>query len=173
VKYAPILAVVALAACSPRPPSSPPETPTDAHSTRREIWAEIQPMAREEGIDPGFVFAIVKLESDFNPRARNGEAHGLMQIKPRTWKLATDVPFDPGAWDPRENLRVGIAGLASIKRRLEARGVFSYRLMWAAFHYGFDYVEERGFDMSRIPRPSDPISRSLWAGEVHPVETPR
>jgi soluble lytic murein transglycosylase-like protein len=140
---------------------------------RREIWNEIQPMAREEGIDPAFVFAIVKLESNFNPKAANGEARGLMQIKLRTWKLVSDAPYDPGAWDPRTNLRVGIESLASIKRRLEAKGVFSYPLMWAAFHYGFDYVEVRGFDMSRIPQPADPISRSLWSGDIHPVETPK
>jgi soluble lytic murein transglycosylase-like protein len=140
---------------------------------RREVWATIQPMAREEGIDPAFVYAIVKLESDFNPRASKGEARGLMQIKPRTWKQVSDVPYDPGAWDPRTNLKVGIDGLASIKRRLQSRGVFSYPLLWAAFHYGFDYVQERGFDMSRIPRPSDPISRSLWDGDIHPVETPQ
>jgi hypothetical protein len=173
VKQASILAVLALVACSPHKASSPPETQGDAHSARRQVWEEIQPIAREYGIDPGFVYAIVKLESDFNPRARNGDARGLMQIKPRTWKLVSDVAFDPGAWDPEANLRVGIASLDSIKRRLAAKGVFSYPLMWAAFHYGFDYVEERGFDMSRIPRPSDPISRRLWSGEVHPVETPK
>jgi soluble lytic murein transglycosylase-like protein len=173
VKQASILAVLSLAACSPRPANVSPENPAEAHSAKREIWDEIQPIARENGVEPGFVFAIVQLESNFNPRAHNGDARGLMQIKPRTWRLVSGLDYDSAVWDPESNLRVGIASLASIKRSLETKRVFSYRLMWAAYHYGLDYVEERGFDMSRIPRPSDPISRALWEGDVHPVPTPQ
>jgi soluble lytic murein transglycosylase-like protein len=130
-------------------------------------------MAAMRGVDPLFVYAIVALESDFDPHARRGEARGLMQIKPRAWRLVSDIPYDSSVWDWRTNLAVGIDGLASIKAALVRKGVFSYPLLWAAYHYGTDYVEARGFDMGRVPRPSNPIARRLWSGEIHPVEPPK
>jgi hypothetical protein len=172
VRRASILAVVLLSACAPRPGNAPVDSP-DSLSARRAIWEALQPMARENGIDPGFVYAIVKLESNFAPHARRGEARGLMQLKPGAWKAVTDIPYEPAVWEWRTNLRVGVGGLAAAKRTLEARGVFSYPLLWATFHYGLDYVAARGFDMSRIDRPSDPISRRLWSGEIRPVGPPK
>jgi hypothetical protein len=68
---------------------------------------------------------------------------------------------------------VGMDSLASIKVALTAKGVFSYRMLWASYHYGLDYVTDHGFDMSRIPRPSDPISYRLWSGDAHPLPPPR
>jgi soluble lytic murein transglycosylase-like protein len=173
VKRVPILAVLALAGCSPRPAGAPPESQADVTLDRRVIWTAIQPMARDRGIDPGFVYAIVKLESNFDPHARRGDARGLMQLKPKTWSSVSDLPYEPAVWDWHANLEVGIKNLASIRDALRAKGVFSYPLMWAAYHYGLEFVEARGFDMSRIPRPSDPISRRLWSGEIHPVDPTR
>jgi len=34
-------------------------------------------------------------------------------------------------------------------------------------------VAAHGFDMSRIPRPSDPISYRLWSGDPHPISPPK
>jgi hypothetical protein len=96
-----------------------------------------------------------------------------MQLKQTTWKSVSDLPYEPWVYDWHANLQAGMDKLASIKEALRAKGVFSYPLMWAAYHYGFEYVEARGFDMSRISRPSDPISRALWSGELHPVPLPQ
>ena len=142
-------------------------------SAQREVWAAIQPLASARKIDPLFVYALVRLESDFDPHAKRGEARGLLQIKPRAWKAVSRLPYETAVWDWRENLMAGMDGLASIKAVLTAKGVFSYPLLWASFHYGLDYTEAHGFDMSRIPRPSDPISYKLWAGDVHPVSPPK
>lgn len=130
-------------------------------------------MATARRIDPLFVYALVRLESNFDPHARRGEARGLMQIKPRAWKAVSSRPYGTDVWDWRANLAVGIDDLASIKGALTAKGVFSYPLLWASYHYGLDYTEAHGFDMSRIPRPSEPISSRLWAGDVHPVSPPK
>jgi len=115
----------------------------------------------------------VKLESNFNPRAKRGENRGLLQIKPRAWRSVSSLPYEAGVWDWRANLTAGLDGMLRMKRALEAKGVFSYPLLWASYHYGFDYVESRGFDMSRIPRPSDPIAYRLWSGELHPLAPPQ
>ena len=64
-------------------------------------------------------------------------------------------------------------GLAATKKALAEKGAFSYPLLWASYHFGFDYVAAHGFDMSRIPRPSDPISYKLWAGDQHPISPPK
>ena len=67
-----LLLVLALAACTrPAPPAELPPT-------RPEIWAAIQPLAARYRIAPGFIYALVAAESDFNPRARNGQARGLL-----------------------------------------------------------------------------------------------
>jgi hypothetical protein len=96
-----------------------------------------------------------------------------MQIKPRAWKAVSGLPYGTCVWNWRTNLAVGIDGLAAHKAALDKKGAFSYPLLWASYHYGLDYVEARGLDMSRIPRPSDPVSYRLYSGDVHPVSPPQ
>lgn len=172
MKHAWAAAVLVLAGCAPRQGDAPAELPSSLEA-RRQIWAQIQATSAGQGIDPGFVYALVKIESDFDPHARHGDARGLLQLKPRAWKAVTDAPYASGVWDWRLNLEVGTRSLAAVKRELEARGVFSYRLLWAAYHYGFDYVQARGFDMSRIPRPAHPIAYKLYSGNPHPLQPPQ
>jgi soluble lytic murein transglycosylase-like protein len=172
LKYALIASALILAGCAPREGNVPEDVPSSL-AARRKIWEVIQPLATAKRIDPGFVYALVKIESNFDPHARNGEARGLLQIKPRAWRAVSSLPYETQAWEWRSNLAVGIDGLARIKQALSARGSFTYPLLWASYHFGYDYVASRGFDMSRIPRPSDPVSYRLWSGDVHPVPVPR
>ncbi len=163
---------LALAGCTPRSGERPAELPSTL-AARREVWEAIQPLAARNQIDPLFVFAIVKLESNFDAHARRGEAKGLMQLKPKAWRAVTTLPYESMVWDWRTNLGAGIEALASIKRALVAKGAFSYPMLWASYHYGLDFTAAHGFDMSRIPRPPDPISYKLWSGDVHPIEPPK
>jgi len=142
-------------------------------SARREIWAAIQPLAESRGLDPQFVYALVRVESRFDPHAKSGENRGLLQIKPKAWRAVTGIPYETGVWDWRTNLAVGMDGLVGMKETLTGKGVFSYPLLWASYHYGIDYVAACGFDMSRIPRPADAISQRIWSGEIHPVAPPK
>jgi hypothetical protein len=95
-----------------------------------------------------------------------------MQIKPECWRAVSSLPYEPTVWDGRANLSVGIDALAAIKQSLTAKGVFSYPMLWAGYRYGLVYVGARGFDPSRIPRPSDPVALELWSGAVHPLAPP-
>jgi len=160
--------LVLLAGCSQRRAGEP-----EAVAQRRLVWEAIRPMAAARGIDPLFAYALVGAESGFDPRARRGDARGLLQIKPRAWAAASGIPYEPGVWDPVTNMAVGLDGLAAAKRALESRGAFSYPLLWAAHHYGLDYVAARGFDMGRIPRPPGPVAIRLWSGDARPLEPPR
>jgi hypothetical protein len=60
-----------------------------------------------------------------------------------------------------------------IKQALEQKHVFSYPLLWACYHYGLDYVAAHGYDVNRIPIPSDPVAYKLWSGEIHPLAPPQ
>lgn len=154
------------AGCRPKPTGGASATPLP---TRAEIWAAIQPLATRYQIEPAFIYALVAAESNFDPHARNGEARGLLQIKPSAWRTVSAAPYEPAVWDWRANLETGIDYLADTRSYLHRKTTFSYPLLLAAFHYGVDYVEDRNFSLRRIEIPANPIYRQLWAGNLSPV----
>ncbi|MBS0663443.1 MAG: lytic transglycosylase domain-containing protein [Verrucomicrobia bacterium] len=162
-----LLVGLTLAGCSrhPAPPLEPPPT-------RADIWRELQPLAARYRLDAGFLYALVAAESDFNPRARNGDACGLFQLTPGAWRAVSTAPFEPTVWDWRANLTAGVDYLAYSRAFLYRHRTFSYPLLLAAFHYGVDYVAQRGFDPGRIPAPPGPIYRRMWDGNLAPVPPP-
>ena len=171
VVQAVLVASITLTACSRRAAS---DLASAAPPTRTEIWAEIQPLAARYRLEPAFIYALVIAESNGDPRAQNGDARGLMQLKPRAWRAVSPAPYEPTVWDWRANLAAGVDYLAYSRNYLhQQRGVtFSYPLLLAAFHYGLDYVEARRFDVSRVPVPDHPIYRELWRGNLTPVSPP-
>lgn len=140
--------------------------------TRLEIWAAIQPLAARYHLSPAFIYALVAAESNFDPQARNGAAQGLLQIKPVAWHAVSTLPFEPGVWNWRTNLEVGVDYLAYSQVYLRNKATFSYLLLLAAFHYGLDYVEDRDFQRVRIRVPDNVIYRELWSGNLAPVPPP-
>ncbi|MBL9215058.1 MAG: lytic transglycosylase domain-containing protein [Opitutaceae bacterium] len=162
-----LLAAAVGAGCGRRPPL--PEDP----ATPETVWEAIHPLAARYRLEPAYVYAIVAAESNFDPRARNGEARGLMQLKPAAWRTVSREPYEPAVWDWRRNLAAGIDYLAWCRSYLHEKSRFSEPLLLAAFHYGIDYVEERGFDPGRIERPVHPVYRRLWAGDLAPVPPPK
>ncbi|MES1195039.1 MAG: transglycosylase SLT domain-containing protein, partial [Opitutus sp.] len=54
--------------------------------TRSEIFAAITARTERYRLEPAFVYALVAAESNFDPRARNGDACGLLQLKPIAWR---------------------------------------------------------------------------------------
>ncbi|HEY1793697.1 MAG TPA: transglycosylase SLT domain-containing protein [Opitutaceae bacterium] len=163
---------IVLAGCAPRPGGLPAAQPGSLEA-RREIWAAVQPLAARKGVDAQFVYALIRAESNFDPRAHRGEARGLMQVKRRAWESVTDDSYDRHVWEWRANLGVGVDLLGNLKASLERRGHFSYALLWASYHYGLEYVAARGFDMGRIPRPADSVARRLWEGDRNAFPPPR
>jgi soluble lytic murein transglycosylase-like protein len=143
--------------------------------TRAEIWTEIQPLAARYRLEPAFIYALVFAESNGDPRARNGDACGLMQIKPAAWRAVSKAPYESKVWDWHANLAAGVDYLAYARSYLhKQRGVtFSYPLLLAAFHYGLDYVEARQFDVNRVAVPDNAIYRELWRGNLTPVSPPK
>jgi hypothetical protein len=70
--------------------------------------AEIQEIAREHGVSPGLITAVVRTESGFDPAAVSPKgAGGLMQLMPGT-AAALGVA---DRFNPRENIRGGVRHL--------------------------------------------------------------
>ena len=166
----PLLVFMVACSCSRESPSS--SRPAAPKPTRQQIWQAIQPRAERYRIDPAFVYALVAAESNFDPRARNGDARGLLQIKPRAWKTVSALPYEPTVWDWRANLEIGIDYLTYTRSYLHQKNKFSYPLLLAAFHYGIDYVEARDFNLKRIDVPDNDLYRELWKGNLAPIAPP-
>lgn len=154
-----------LAGCAPKP--APIVQPT-----RAEVWAEAQAQAARYRLEPAFVYALVAAESNFDAAARNGEARGLLQIKPAAWRTVSKLPYEPNVWDWKENLRTGVEYLAWCRHTLHQRDRFSYPALLAAFHYGLDHMERRGFDPGDVAVPDNAVYRELWRGNLQPVPPP-
>lgn len=98
---------------------------------------EISHLSQKAGLDPKFVTAVVKTESNFNPQAvsRKG-AQGLMQLMPSTSKnYNVQNPFNP--WD---NLKAGIEHLKNLLARYQG----DQKLALAAYNAGGDAVKKYG-----------------------------
>lgn len=97
---------------------------------------EIDSAARQAGIEPLLVEAVIAAESNFDPWAVSDKgAQGLMQLMPATARRfrVSDV------WDPGENIRGGVAYLK------ELMGIFpDVRHVLAAYNAGERAVVEHG-----------------------------
>jgi soluble lytic murein transglycosylase-like protein len=95
-----------------------------AYSTQYKITADlaasIYDVALSEQINPGLAFPLVKLESNFNPRAVSKVgAIGLAQVMPNTARL-----YEPGLtiaqlYDRDTNLRIGFRYLRDLLERYD------------------------------------------------------
>lgn len=109
--------------------------------------------AYENDLDPVFLFAVIKTESQFNPLARgtHGEI-GLMQLKPVTaaWvaqKMHINWKGPKSLENPIENIRLGAAYFAML--RAQSNGKASQYL--SAYNIGLSKVK-RMFKVSFIPK---------------------
>ena len=79
----------------------------------------IETVARDHGIDPALVHAVVEAESNYRPRATSqAGARGLMQVMPATGR---DLGVASAAmlFDPQANLEAGVKYLKSLLARFD------------------------------------------------------
>ncbi len=83
---------------------------------RQDIGRLIEQAARAEGIPVTLAHAVVRVESNYNPRVRgrSGEI-GLMQIKPSTARAMGFSGSASALYDPATNLRWGMRYLAGAR----------------------------------------------------------
>ncbi len=112
----------------------------------------IQYHASSKGVDPSLVKAVVKAESNFNPRAVSPKgAQGLMQLMPDTARLMkVGDPFNP-----EENIRGGTGYLKMLDDLF--RG--DLELMLAAYNAGPNRVMEHKMKVPPIEETRNFIKR--------------
>jgi soluble lytic murein transglycosylase-like protein len=104
------LALLPLAACAPRRQSEV-RAPTLAPGNTPEMQRMIRREAQALQIPSELLDHVVRVESGYNPAARNGPYYGLLQIHPDTARtMGYDGPL-VGLLDPVTNLRVAGAYL--------------------------------------------------------------
>ncbi len=103
-------------------------------------WPDVvEPAAERAGVDPELVWAVMRRESAFYPRAvsRSG-AMGLMQVMPATWdwiaELLGEEPGDP--FDPETNIRYGVHYLGWLDRYFDG----DLELAVASYNRGQGYI---------------------------------
>ncbi|HEX7616443.1 MAG TPA: lytic transglycosylase domain-containing protein [Thermoanaerobaculia bacterium] len=115
------------------------ESPSSSFSPLSSPYSsQILAAAKEHRVDPAFIAAVIKVESNGYAHAvsRKG-ARGLMQLMPATARrLGVRSPFDP-----RDNIRGGVAYLAELAERF---GETNADLILAAYNAGESAVEEYG-----------------------------
>ncbi|MEK6683554.1 MAG: lytic transglycosylase domain-containing protein [Nitrospirota bacterium] len=102
-----------------------------------EIHQTILSASRRYRVDPALVKAVIKVESDFNPRAvSSAGAMGLMQLMPAT---ASDLDVQ-NPFNPTENISGGVKHLSDLLSRFNS----DLTLALAAYHAGAKRVESYG-----------------------------
>jgi Soluble lytic murein transglycosylase and related regulatory proteins (some contain LysM/invasin domains) len=70
--------------------------------------------AKQFGVPVSLAHAVVRIESNFNPKARGSAGEiGLMQIKPATARMMGYSGSAKGLYDPETNIRFGMKYLAA------------------------------------------------------------
>lgn len=117
--------------------------------------------SQQNEIDPYLVFAIIKAESSFNPKATsNKNAKGLMQITETTgkWgaeKLKMEGFFPEHLYDPEINIRIGSWYIKNLMREFDN----DMKLAIAAYNGGSGNVTEwlKNSEYSRTGKSLDKI----------------
>jgi len=130
---------VMLLALSPANAASTVDGGQPSTSRAEKSLAQIQELiashARRQGVPVALARAVVRVESNFNPRLRGhaGEI-GLMQIKPRTARGIGFTGAPEALYDPDTNLRWGMRYLGTAYK-LAGGSVCGTILRYNAGHY--------------------------------------
>ena len=129
-----------------------------AQMTHEELSEIIEPAAREEGIDPDLISAMINVESASRPCMISPKgAQGLMQLMPATARaLHVENPFNP-----RQNIAAG----ARLLKMLLARYHGNLPKALAAYNAGPARVD-RAKDIPAIPETRSYLARLVKGSDT-------
>ncbi len=123
--------------------------PAKTLTVNRQFDHLIQKFAKEKGVDPTLVRAVIQVESAYQPRARSHKgALGLMQVMPATGRRYGIRNL----YDPTANIRAGVTHLKTLLDR------FPLSLALAAYNAGEGAVE-RFAGIPPFPETIDYVAR--------------
>lgn len=139
-------------------------------TSRDNIDALIAMHARAHKLPEKFVHAVVKRESNYNPRAiGRGGVYGLMQIKHGTARGIGYGGSAAGLLDPKTNLAYGVAYLAGAYKTAGGDEAQAYRY----FNRGYYYAAKRKGVASEFAAlddaPSAPVAGGGLTGAIDRV----
>ena len=104
-----------------------------------DLAAQIHDEAVRAGLDPELAFRLVKVESNFNPKARSiADAFGLTQVQLATARHYEARITEKDLYQPQKNLRIGFRFL----RDLHDRYGNNMRLALQAYNVGPGRLQE-------------------------------
>jgi len=120
---------------SPKPSQSHCEADICIKGVNKNHW--VTEYAKEYEVDPRLVYAVISVESSWNPKAKSpAGARGLMQLMPATARgLGVTDPYCP-----EQNIKAGIRYLSQLKKRYSG----DTRLTLAAYNAGMGNVDKYG-----------------------------
>jgi hypothetical protein len=130
-----------------------------------EILRDISLAAKEQKVPLAWMFGFAMIESNFNPRATNGQSRGLFQMQPAAWKDASkyiSLPsYDEHWMDPLANARAAAAYLNIAKRSLKRKGISTTdpRYLYMAHQQGVSGFAELLQAYNSGVEPVDPITK--------------
>jgi hypothetical protein len=90
-----------------------PENPLASGVKTASYSSIIQTYAKSYGVPVDLAHAVVRVESNFNPKARGSAGEiGLMQIKPATARMMGYRGSAKGLYDPETNIKFGMKYIA-------------------------------------------------------------
>jgi soluble lytic murein transglycosylase-like protein len=127
-------------------PAASADTPVSSHS-EDTAWLDpiIAKASRKYGVDVGLIRAVIKAESDFNPRAvSHAGAVGLMQLMPATARSLGVID----SFDPEQNVMGGTRFLRDMLQRYEG----NVDAALSAYNWGPGNVDRRPDHLPRETR---------------------
>lgn len=85
----------------------------------KDLQKHIIMLCREYSIEPAIVFAMIDLESDFDPKevGDGGDSRGLMQVQSKWHQKRMDKLGVTDLFDPYQNVKVGIDYLGEMNKK--------------------------------------------------------
>lgn len=161
--------VVTNAAHNPPLLVSPPVAvrPIDDTQMPERIQVLVDSISKTHGVDPRLVAAVMKVESNYNQRARSSKgALGLMQLIPETGARFGVRDF----FDPAQNIEGGVRYLKFLSEKF---GAHNLDLQLAAYNAGENLVERLG----RVPQIRETVDyvrkiKNIYKQENGPKKAP-
>jgi soluble lytic murein transglycosylase-like protein len=115
-------AAVEPAAIAPMPVGPPAPWLDDAelHERILAVQAIVEAAATRQQVEPELIYALIYVESKFEPKAKGGDAQGLMQLMPKTAaSLAKKLDRKRESYDPDFNIHAGTLLIRNLLDRFD------------------------------------------------------